>query len=286
VLARNLIEGPPVSDLFGKRGRAWLDEQRLAFDEQTTVHGCLRQIAFLEGEIAIIERALARHALGNDEIRRLMTVPGVDLVVAATFMAQIGDIRRFASAKQLVGYLGLDPRVRQSGNQPARHGRISKEGASEVRHVLCEAAKSAARTAGPMRAFAQRIRARRGNNVATIAVARKLCVLFWHLLTRGEDYAYARPSLTKAKLRRLELLAGDTPRRGQRGVITKPYRLQEVRDRERELSLQAERAYQRLVADWQQTGPKDAGAAPGCASQRPSSGQAARQASTPELTCV
>jgi transposase len=162
----------------------------------------------LDGEIAIIERVLAEHALSSPEIRRLMTIPGVDLVVAATFMAQIGDIRRFPSARHLVGYLGLDPRVRQSGAPPARHGRISKEGASEVRHVLCEAAKSAARTAGPMRAFAQRIRARRGSNVATIAVARKLCVLCWHLLTRGEDYAYARPSLTQAKLRRLELLAG------------------------------------------------------------------------------
>jgi transposase len=112
--------------------------------------------------------------------------------------------------------------VRQSGNAPAHHGRISKEGASEVRHVLCEAAKSAARTAGQLHAFAQRVRARRGNDVATIAVARKLCVLFWHLLTRHEDYAYARPSLTKAKLRRLELLAGAPRRQGQRGVITKP----------------------------------------------------------------
>ena len=128
VLARNLIESPAVSDLFGKRGRAWLDEQRLAADEQTTVKGCLRQIAFLDGEIAIIERELARHALSCEQIRRLMTVPGVDLIVAATFMAQIGDIRRFAMARHLVGYLGLDPRVRQSGAQPARHGRISKKG--------------------------------------------------------------------------------------------------------------------------------------------------------------
>jgi transposase len=184
-----------------------------------------------------------------------MTIPGVDLVVAATFMAQIGDIRRFPSARHLVGYLGLDPRVRQSGTAPPRHGQISKEGASQVRHVLCEAAKSAARSAGPLHAFAQRIRARRGNNVATIAVARKLCVLCWHLLTREEDYAYARPSLTNAKLRRLELLAGAPRRQGQRGVITKPYRLQEVRDRERELAVQAERAYERLVGDWKQTRP-------------------------------
>jgi hypothetical protein len=133
-----------------------------------------------------------------------------------------------------------------------------------------------------LHAFEQRIRARRGSNVATIAVARKLSVLCWHLLSREQDYAYARPSLTKAKLRRLELLAGAPPRQGQRGVITKPYRLQEVRDRERDVAVQAERAYQRLVADWKQSGPKGAGAAPGRASQGPSGGQAARQAPAPE----
>jgi hypothetical protein len=133
-----------------------------------------------------------------------------------------------------------------------------------------------------MRAFAQRSRARRGSNVATIAVARKLCVLCWHLLTCGEDYAYARPSLTKAKLRRLELLAGAPRRQGQRGVITKPYCLQEVRDRERELALHAERAYARLVADWKQTGPQRAGVAPSRAAHRPSDGHAASQAPAPD----
>lgn len=87
-------------------------------------------------------------------------------------------------------------------------------------------------------------------------------VIFWHLLTRGEDYAYARPSLTAAKLRRIELLAGAPRRQGQRGKTTRPYRLQQVRDRERELSAQAERAYQRLVAD-SRPQPNGAGAAPG-----------------------
>ena len=61
-----------------------------------------------------------------------MTVPGVNVQTAATFMASVGDIRRFSSPRQLVSYLGLDPRVRQSGNAPARHGRISKAGASEA----------------------------------------------------------------------------------------------------------------------------------------------------------
>src|SRR2546430_6537365 len=69
-----------------------------------------------------------------------MTVPGVNVQTAATFMAAIGDIRRFPSPRKLVSYLGLDPRVRQSGSTPARHGRTSKAGASEPRHMLGEVA--------------------------------------------------------------------------------------------------------------------------------------------------
>ena len=82
-----------------------------------------------------------------------MTVPGVSLMTATTFIAAVGDIRRFRDPGKLVSYLGLDPKVRQSGSGPARHGRISKQGASEVRHMLAEAANVAVNTAGPMRAF-------------------------------------------------------------------------------------------------------------------------------------
>jgi hypothetical protein len=110
-------------------------------------------------------------------------------------------------------YLGLDPRVRQSGSEPARHGRISKQGPGETRHVLVEAAWHAARTTGPLRAFHERIAARRGRNIATVAVARKLAVIAWHMLSRGEDYAFARASLTREKIRKLELATGAERRR-------------------------------------------------------------------------
>ena len=67
-------------------------------------------------EVAIAENG--KQALVWPEVLRLMTVPGVNVQTAATFMASVGDIRRFSSARQLVSYLGLDPRVRQSGNGP------------------------------------------------------------------------------------------------------------------------------------------------------------------------
>jgi transposase len=119
----------------------------------------LRQIAFLDGEIAEVERLIALQAMQWPQIGRLMTVPGVNLIVAATFLAAVGDIRRFPNTNKLVGYLGLDPRVRQSGDQPAKNGRISKQGSAHGRHALVEAAWSAVRQPGPLRAFYQRVRA-------------------------------------------------------------------------------------------------------------------------------
>jgi transposase len=91
------------------------------------------------------------------------------VVTASTFVAAIGDIHRFTSARKLVGYLGLDPKVRQSGVGPARHGRISKQGSATVRHTLVEAAWAAVRSPGPLRAFYERVRARRGAQVAAVA---------------------------------------------------------------------------------------------------------------------
>ena len=104
---------------------------------------------------------IARQALDSEEARRLMTVPGVNVITAATFLAAIGDIRRFRSPRKLVGYLGLDPKVRQSGPGPATHGRVSKQGSAPARYALVEAAWSVVRQPGPLHAFYERIRARR-----------------------------------------------------------------------------------------------------------------------------
>jgi transposase len=279
VLARNLCPRPPVVHLFSKAGRRWLAELELPLDERLTLEGCLRQIDFLEVEIDSLEKVLAEQGLGSPEIQRLMTVPGVNMITAATFIASVGEIGRFSSPRKLVSYLGLDPKVRQSGNEPARHGRISKAGAAEARHVLGEVAWKVLRTPGPLRAFFERIRARRGPQVAATATARKLVVLFWQLLTREEDYAFQRPSMTRNKIRQLELLAGAPPRKGKAGVAGG--KSKKLWDAERELSRQAEASYRRLTADWRATRPAKkvgAGATPGRASQRPSMRQAARQA--------
>jgi transposase len=277
VLARNLCECPPVTDAFGKAGRRWLSQLELPVDERLTIDGCLRQVDFLDAEVATLDREIAKQALAWPEVLRLMSVPGVNVQTAATFMASIGDIRRFSSPRKLVSYLGLDPRVHQSGSTPARHGHISKAGASETRHMLGEVAWKVTLTPGPLRAFFERVRARRGPQIAATATARKLAVLFWHLLTNEQDYAFARPAMTRNKVRRLELLAGAPSQKGRHGIAgNKSKALYEA---ERELSRQAEAAYRRLVSDWRASGPQKAGAGatPGRAFSGPSKGKAARQ---------
>ncbi|MEZ5078183.1 MAG: IS110 family transposase [Solirubrobacterales bacterium] len=198
VLVRNLKGKPPMSDLFGKNGRQWLAAQALPADEAETVDACLRQVDFLSAEVELIERRIAEQALASPEIRRLLTLPGMGIVSATALMAAIGDIRRFSSPRQLVGYLGIDPRVTQSGSEPARHGRISKRGPGYARHVLIEAALHARRQAGPMKAFGERVAKRRGHNIATVAVARKLVVIAWSMLTG----ARTTPSLARPAWRR------------------------------------------------------------------------------------
>ena len=280
-LIRRLVAKPKVSDLFGIAGRRWLAELELPAEERETVDACLRQIDFLEQEIAEVERVIANDALASAEVKRLMTVPGVNVITAATFVAAIGDVTRFATPRRVVGYLGLDPRVRQSGPGPAKHGRISKQGSAPARYALVEAAWSVIRQPGPLRAFYERIRVRRGHQVAIVATARKLACLFWCLLTREEDYAFAQPSLTKKKLRRLELTAGAERGKVKPGIWSTNKALGKA---ERELARQAEVAYRRLVADWQSQKKKGAGVPVGrdSSSHLLAEETAARQGSAPE----
>ena len=255
VLMRALQGKPPCSDIFGKKGRRWLEhlQQRLAVEEAETLGSALRQIDFLDAEIEQAERTVAKQMLSWPEARRLLTVPGVNVIAAASFLAAVGDIDRFRDSRKLIAYLGLDPRVRQSGDQPARPGRISKRGSSSARWALVEAAWSVVQQPGPLRAFYERLKARRGHGKAIVATARKLATLFWCLLSRDQDYAHQQPSLTAVKLRRLQLAAGAPTRKGKPTGVWATR--EQMRQAEKQLAEQAQASYERTIRDWQAAGP-------------------------------
>jgi transposase len=270
ILHAHLVPPCPHGDLFGKAGRAWLAAQGLPEDERTAVERHVRELDRLGEELRAVERDVARHALGDAAVKRLMTIPGVDMIVAVGLAAAVGNVARFASPQKLVAYLGLNPSVRQSGEGPAHHGRITKQGRGHARGMLVEAAWAAARSPGPLRAFFLRVSARRGQHVAAVATARKMAVVVWHMLRRGQDYVWVRPALHARKLRDLELRAGHPPRRGQRGTAH-AYNLGSVREWEKRRAERGEAAYRRLTDGWNPRGPRRRPARTGAAKEeRPS----------------
>jgi transposase len=252
-LVRRLQPKPPVSDLFGVKGRQWLASLELPLEERESLDAAMRHVEFLDVEIAAVEKLIAQQALSWPEIRRLMTVPGVNLICAASFIAAVGNANRFLTSRKLVAYLGLDPRVKQSGDTPARSGRISKRGSPTARWALVEAAWTAVLQPGPLHGFYERTRNRRGHGKAIVATARKLAVLFWCMLTRSEDYAHQQPSLTRKKLRRLEITAGAPKYTRRAAGIWSTNDL--MRKAELELAQQAEASYERMVKDQQAGAP-------------------------------
>ena len=256
VLHANLI--PPYKGvLFSQRGRAWLEAQPLAEDQRRVIVRHAGELDRLGAELAEVDKSLAQKALDEPQVKRLMTITGVNATVAMSVLAAIGDIHRFSSPEKLVSYFGLNPRVRQSGDKPAYHGRITKQGRAHARSMLVEAAWVISGAPGPLRAFFIRIRDKRGKHVAAVATARKLAVIVWHILTKDEDYTWDRPALLQWKLRKLELKAGHPSRRGgrQKGSAA-AYSNKSVRDSERETIANAEDEYRRFVATWKQQSPK------------------------------
>ena len=256
VLHANLI--PPYKGvLFSQRGRAWLETQPLAEDQRRVIVRHAGELDRLGAELAEVDKSLAQKALDEPQVKRLMTITGVNATVAMSVLAAIGDIHRFSSPEKLVSYFGLNPRVRQSGDKPAYHGRITKQGRAHARSMLVEAAWVISGAPGPLRAFFIRIRDKRGKHVAAVATARKLAAIVWHILTKDEDYTWNRPALLQWKLRKLELKAGHLSRRGgrQKGSAA-AYSNKSVRDSERETIANAEDEYRRFVATWKQQSPK------------------------------
>jgi hypothetical protein len=199
--------------------------------------------------LKIVEADIAQYAIKDPLIRRLMTLPGVDLAVASGVAAAIGDIERFSGPQKLVAYVGLNPSVRQSGEGPAYHGRITKQGRGQARGMLVEAAWAAARSPGPLRAFYRKIAARRGQHIAAVATARKLAMIIWHMLTKETDYIWARPALMARKLRSAELRAGMPANHAKRGSAY-DYNIPSKRAEERRRVEVAEADYDRLTAKW------------------------------------
>ena len=213
ILHRNLIAAPPAGDLFGVRGRRWLNGVALPADQRLQLDSSLRLLDATRADRDQLDSTLSREAHGEPRMALLLSVPGLDLATAMTLLAAIGDVARFDNPKKLVGYLGLCPRVYQSADH-TYHGRITKAGSASARWMAIQAANLLVRAPSPFQHWFRKLKKSKGHNIAIVAVARKLVVLVWHILTNGEPYRYAQPALHQAKLARIRIRATGERKRG------------------------------------------------------------------------
>jgi transposase len=165
-------------------GRAWLADLELPPIPRAIIEDCCGLLDALATPIARLEREISAMAKPDPRVQALMALPGVGRLTAMTLVAEIGDITRFPTARKLCAWAGLTPQVRNS-DRKIRHGHITKQGSPWVRGILQEAAQTAKRHPMFAPAYGQLAR-RRGNNIATVAIARRLLARSFHILTQLE----------------------------------------------------------------------------------------------------
>ncbi|MBC7336204.1 MAG: IS110 family transposase, partial [Clostridia bacterium] len=192
-----------------QEGQRFLAELVLPKTEEIILGSCLKLIDELGREVAALEGEVYERAKRIPEVKLLLRVPGLDVISIMTILAEIGDISRFRSPKKICSYAGLVPRVHWSG-KTRYTGHITKAGRGTLRWSLVQVAHRAVKVPGPLQDFYLRLKAKKGAKVAIVAVARKLLVLIWTLLTRKED-CREPARCYEAKVRKMERLARAYP---------------------------------------------------------------------------
>jgi transposase len=181
----------PVSDLFGRRGRQWLQAVKLPVQGRATVEVCCRMIDGYTEEIEKQNRQLSVEAREDARARLLTTIPGIGVYSAMLLLAEIGDIQRFRDQQGLCSYAGLVPRVRESAGK-ARRGGITRQGSSWLRWIMVEAAQVATRSSPAALRYFARLARKKPKPVARVALARKLLCAVYALLHQGVSFDEAK----------------------------------------------------------------------------------------------
>ncbi len=185
----------PQGDPFSEANRAWWQALALSSAEQLRVRHELLHIQHLSQLIDEVEVEIAQLSAQEpwcEQLAFLIQLPGVSWLSGMTILSAIGDVARFPGSRQLVGYSGLGASVHASGNT-YRTGRITKQGRRELRTVLVECAWAAVRYSPFWKVRFERLRAQVGKQKAIVAIARKLLVVIWHVLSKREVDRQADP---------------------------------------------------------------------------------------------
>jgi transposase len=193
MLHRRRLSLPEQGGLFDPENRSWWLGLPLSALEKVRLQSDLNTLDFAQAQIAFLEEGFKAAAAQDERMPLLVQLPGISLISGLTLLAAIGDIARFPSAKHLVGYAGLGSRVHDSG-QKRRTGSITKQGRRDLRATTVEAAHTAVQIHPHWKAELARLEPRLGKPKAIVAIARKLLVAVWHILTKETADRFADPA--------------------------------------------------------------------------------------------
>jgi transposase len=193
---------PPKGDLYGDQNRTWWLNLAVPSSEQLRIRHHLDSIETVSTQLVETERELTRLSADEQWVEQaalLIQLPGIAMLNAMTILGAIGDVTRFPSAKKLVGYAGLGGKVHASG-KTHRGGGITKQGRTELRQTMVEAAWTAVTFSPVWKERYERLMVRIGKMKAITAIARKLLVVVWHVLTKQEADRQADPAAVERSL--------------------------------------------------------------------------------------
>lgn len=186
-----IIEGIPVKRIEKKEDQ--IREAltiKLSCTDIILIRGYLDQIDSIQKNIDELESEIRKRiAPLRKDMAIVMSVPGIGFISAVVILAEIGNYNDFNKAEQLAAWCGLVPSVYQSADK-IYMGSITKQGSGHIRRILVEVAHVVARTKGrsKLKSFFLRIKAKKGTNIAAVALARKVLCVLHHLLTVQEMY--------------------------------------------------------------------------------------------------
>jgi transposase len=187
MLARRNLQPTSGQSWLTQRGQRELHRLPLPAAAGRIREDCTAVLPLLDAQIRRLDAELLARWGQDPRVQRLTTIPGVGPFIAIVLILELGDIARFATAKQVASYVGLTPRVRASAGR-VRAGHISKEGNRLLRWVLVLAATQASRRPGPLRTWFHAVKKRRGKKVARVALARRLAEIVFHVWKHECDY--------------------------------------------------------------------------------------------------
>ena len=195
---------PESNDSFSEKRRAAIKNMRFNNQKDLVLKTMMERLEFLEGQRDPLDMEIKKIARDNEDVKLLMTIPGIDYYLASLLSSYIGDVNRFPNADKLASFF---PVIQETGDSSTikRRGHMSKEGAATARWALSIAVDTITLRNKPLKEYYNSVKNGKGSDkYAHVSTTRKLIRMVYTMLKERKEWKYENTALTESKLSRLD----------------------------------------------------------------------------------